>query len=236
MPNTDVSDEDIVEKKRATENVCRRTVCGGRAYPRNVPSPATRPTIGSDDVPARTFGPTALATPANAITVARIVGSFGLGFLIAAGVDDWALVVFIVLALSDNIDGVLARRQGPTRSGAFLDPLADKFLVGAALIALWWRGDIGWWFPVLILSRELLISVYRSVVARNGVSVPASWMGKAKTFVTMIAIGMLLVPGDDVRSAGIAVLWVGVVLTWVSAADYLWRARHASTPTGAHGD
>jgi CDP-diacylglycerol--glycerol-3-phosphate 3-phosphatidyltransferase len=199
-----------------------------------VPGPETTTTSGPDGpggpdgVVERMFGPTALATPANAVTVARIVGSFGLGFLVVAGVYDWALVVFIVLALSDNIDGVLARRQGPTRSGAFLDPLADKFLVGVALVALSWRGEIGWWFPVLILSREFVISLYRSIAARNGVSVPASWLGKAKTFVTMIAIGMLLVPGGSVRSAGVVVLWVGVVLTWVSAVDYLWRARHAT--------
>lgn len=209
-----------------------------------MPAPETRRTSpsgpsgpsGPDGVVERMFGPTALATPANAVTLARIIGSFGLGFLVVAGVDDWALVVFIVLALSDNIDGVLARRQGPTRSGAFLDPLADKFLVGAALVALWLRGEIGWWFPVLILSRELVISVYRSVAARDGVSVPASWLGKAKTFVTMIAIGMLLVPGGSVQSAAVVVLWIGVVLTWVSAVDYLWRARHPAAAPADTGD
>ena len=81
-----------------------------------------------------------------------------------------------LLALSDGIDGWLARRQGTTRSGAFLDPLADKVVVLGALFALVAKGIV-WWVPVAIIAvREIAMSIYRSVVGRQGVSIPAAYV------------------------------------------------------------
>src|SRR5215213_6283302 len=109
-----------------------------------------------------TFGPSALATPANAVTLVRILV---LPVLIVLIVDDgaeWpALVLWIVLAGSDVFDGWLARRHGATRSGAFLDPLADKILVLGAMAALVAKGAL-WWLPVALIGvRELALSAYR---------------------------------------------------------------------------
>ncbi|MCC7075816.1 MAG: CDP-alcohol phosphatidyltransferase family protein [Acidimicrobiia bacterium] len=181
------------------------------------------------------FGPTALATPANAVTLARILGSIGLTVLILAGLFEWALAVFIVLALSDNIDGLIARRQGATRSGAFLDPLADKVLVGGALFGLAVQGRVAWAIFVLVMVREVAVSAYRSYAVRRGVSVPASWWGKVKTFVTLSGIGLLLIPGDGTRDVGVAVLWAAVVLTWVSAIELFVRAERSLREGTASG-
>jgi len=92
-----------------------------------------------------------------------------------------ALALWIALASSDGLDGYLARRHGTTRSGAFLDPLADKLLVLGALVALAGRGVFGWNPDGLNGAREVGMSVYRSWVGRRGVSIPARRSAKAKT-------------------------------------------------------
>ena len=96
------------------------------------------------------------------------------------------------LASTDFLDGWVARRQGATTSGAFLDPLADKVLVIGALAALA-SVDLCSWLPVvLIAARELVISLYRSALARRGVSVPARPLAKLKTAFQDVAIGLIL--------------------------------------------
>jgi CDP-diacylglycerol--glycerol-3-phosphate 3-phosphatidyltransferase len=175
-----------------------------------------------------TFGPSALATPANAVTCIRILV---LPLLVALIVDDgseWpALALWIVLAGSDLFDGWLARRHGATRSGAFLDPLADKFLVLGAMAALVAKGVL-WWLPVAIIAvREVALSAYRSYVGRRGVSVPARFQAKVKTWVQAIAVGMAIAPvsGDGYRGIMLSVLWASVALTVVTGAQYLWDGR-----------
>ena len=175
-----------------------------------------------------TFGPSALATPANAVTLVRILV---LPFLILLILDDgseWpALWMWIVLATSDLFDGWLARRHGATRSGAFLDPLADKFLVLGAMAALVGKGVL-WWLPVAIIAvREVALSAYRSYVGRRGVSVPARFQAKVKTWVQAIAVGMAIAPvsGDVYRGIMLSVLWASVVLTVVTGVQYLWDGR-----------
>jgi CDP-diacylglycerol--glycerol-3-phosphate 3-phosphatidyltransferase len=177
---------------------------------------------------ANTFGPSALATPANAVTLLRILA---LPLLVALVLDDgseWpALAVWVVLAGSDCFDGWLARRHGVTRSGAFLDPLADKFLVLGAMVALVAKGVL-WWLPVaLIAVREVALSAYRSYVGRRGVSVPARFQAKVKTWVQAIAVGLAIAPvsGDVYRGIMLTVLWVAVALTLVTGAQYLWDGR-----------
>jgi len=187
---------------------------------------------------ANTFGPSALATPANAVTLVRILV---LPLLIVLVLDDgaeWpALALWVVLAGSDCVDGWLARRHGVTRSGAFLDPLADKFLVLGAMVALVAKG-VMWWLPVaLIAVREVALSVYRSYVGRRGVSVPARFQAKVKTWVQAIAVGLAIAPvaGDGYRAFRVTVLWAAVALTLVTGAQYLWDGRRVVAAQGAPG-
>jgi CDP-diacylglycerol---glycerol-3-phosphate 3-phosphatidyltransferase len=174
------------------------------------------------------FGPSALATPANAITLARVVALPPLVLLIVGTGTEWqALVLWIALVLSDLVDGWLARRQGVTRSGAFLDPLADKILVLGAMTALVAKGTM-WWLPVsLIATREVAVSAYRSYVGRRGVSVPARMSGKVKTWVQAVAVGMAVAPitSDAYQNLAAGVLWVAVGLTLASGVQYLLQGR-----------
>ena len=192
-----------------------------------------------------TFGPSALATPANAVTLVRIlVLPLRVVLIVDDGAEWPALALWIVLAGSDCFDGWLARRQGATRSGAFLDPLADKFLVLGAMVALVAKSVL-WWLPVaLIAVREVALSAYRSYVGRRGVSVPARFQAKVKTWVQAVAVGLAIAPvsGDGYRSFMLVVLWAAVVLTIVTGAQYLWDGRRviaamggASPPGGGGG-
>ena len=107
-----------------------------------------------------------------------------------------AVALWIILCVTDGIDGYLARRQGATRSGAFLDPLADKVLVLGAMIALVAAGEF-WWLPVaIIVVREIAISVFRSFWGRRGLAVPATQWAKVKTVVQEVAVGFALLPLD----------------------------------------
>lgn len=173
------------------------------------------------------FGPTALATPANAVTIARVAVTPVLLAMILGGGDSWpAFAFWILLASTDWVDGYLARRHGVTRSGAFLDPLADKFLVLGAMYALV-AESVFWWVPVTAIAvREVAISVYRSWMGRRGISIPARWWAKVKTVVQQVAVALALLP----VTAGTPVvadvwLWAGVGLAAVTGAQYLLDAR-----------
>lgn len=175
-----------------------------------------------------TFGPSALLTPANAITLARLaLTPVLLSSIIETG-DAWStLVLWILLAGSDGIDGWLARKQGTTRSGAFLDPLADKFLVLGAMVCLV-GGDVFSWVPVAIIAfREVSMSFYRSYLGRRGVSLPARLSAKVKTVVQEVAVGFALLPPTADHAPWVAevVLWIALALTVVSGIQYLGDAR-----------
>jgi CDP-diacylglycerol--glycerol-3-phosphate 3-phosphatidyltransferase len=183
------------------------------------------------------FGPSALLTPANAITIARLVLTpVWLAVVVAQGPSWPSFLMGFVLAATDGVDGYIARRQGTTRSGAFLDPLADKFLVVGGLIALVVSGTF-WWLPVAIITaRELAISAYRSWVAKRGVSVPARYWAKVKTVVQEVAIGLALLPvTDEVPVVAQVALWAGVVLAVVTGAQYLIDGRKAAQRVGGLG-
>ncbi|HLG92654.1 MAG TPA: CDP-alcohol phosphatidyltransferase family protein [Acidimicrobiales bacterium] len=176
------------------------------------------------------FGPSALATPANALSLARILGA---PLLFAAvfhlGPSGWSLAAWVALAATDGVDGWVARRQGTTTSGAFLDPLADKVALLAALAALAARGQL-WWLPVtLIAGREAWMSLYRASAGRRGLSVPARRSAKAKTWLQDAAVALALVPPvagphPEVVSA---LLWAAVAATLATGAQYLLDARRA---------
>jgi len=188
-----------------------------------------RPSLGS--FPPDRFGPSALATPANLVTLARLALVPLLIAQIFANRVSWGtFVLAFILAASDGVDGYIARRQGSTRSGAFLDPLADKALVLGAMFALV-ATDAMWWVPVGIIAvRELVISVYRSWWGRRGLAVPARGLGKVKTVVQELAIGAVIAPVTaEYVGLGQALLWMAVALTVASGAQYLLAGRAAAT-------
>jgi CDP-diacylglycerol--glycerol-3-phosphate 3-phosphatidyltransferase len=105
-----------------------------------------------------------------------------------------ALFLFVLAISTDGIDGMIARRTDKvTELGKFLDPVADKVLIGGALVALSILGDIQWWVTAVILLRELAVTVYRVLIAKK-VVVPASLSGKLKTILQGVAIGVVLAP------------------------------------------
>jgi CDP-diacylglycerol--glycerol-3-phosphate 3-phosphatidyltransferase len=177
------------------------------------------------------FGPSALATPANAVTIARLLITPVLLVMIVNGGATWAAVGFwIVLSCTDGVDGYLARRHGTTASGAFLDPLADKFLVLGAMFALV-AHDLFWWLPVSLMAvREVAISIYRSYMGRRGISIPARKWAKVKTVVQDIAVGFALLPlTTDTKWVADVWLWAAVALALVTGAQYLLDGRKAAS-------
>ncbi len=184
---------------------------------------------------ATTFGPSAVLTPANAITVLRLLATPLLIALIMVWGANWFTFVFGgFLALSDGIDGWLARKQGTTRSGAFLDPLADKFVVLGALFALVAKGIV-WWLPVaLIAVREVAMSIYRSLVGRRGVSIPARTTAKVKTLLQDLAIGLCLAPPLAAHHGVLSTaIWVATAMTLFTGGQYLLDGRRAARRGGA---
>ena len=173
--------------------------------------------------------PNAIATWANAVTVGRILVS-PLMFVVIPDYPggSWvAFVLWFVLCSSDGIDGYLARRHGATRSGAFLDPLADKVLVLGAMFTLVSR-DVYWALPVLIIAaREVAISMYRVMVCAKGISVPASRLAKWKTVFQQLSVGFAIIPltADKATWIWLLLLWIAVAFTTVSGLQYLWRAQ-----------
>jgi CDP-diacylglycerol---glycerol-3-phosphate 3-phosphatidyltransferase len=154
-------------------------------------------------------------------------------FLVALFVGDghetfWriaAFVVFAVAVVTDRFDGALARSYGMvTEFGTLADPIADKALIGAALIGLSLLGALPWWVTAVIMAREILVTVLRFAVLRRGV-IPASRGGKLKTLVQAIAIGLFVLPLSGLwLDAAWVVMWAAVVLTVLTGADYVVSA------------
>jgi CDP-diacylglycerol--glycerol-3-phosphate 3-phosphatidyltransferase len=187
-------------------------------------------------VTSRTYDASARLTPANAITVARLVCSPVLFALVLAGGPSYgAFALGFVIAATDGVDGYLARRMGATRSGAFLDPLADKVLVLGTMASLVQVGVLPWLPVALVAVRELGISVYRSYWARRGLAIPARRGAKVKTVVQEAAVGLALLPyfGHERPDVAVAVLWVAVALTLWTGAQYVWDGRTAMSTTGS---
>jgi CDP-diacylglycerol---glycerol-3-phosphate 3-phosphatidyltransferase len=184
---------------------------------------------------ASSFGPSALATPANAVTIGRLVLAPPLWLLIVlAAPSAVVVVVWIALAATDGLDGYLARRHGTTRSGAFLDPLADKALVLGAMWALVAAGGF-WWLPVgLITAREVGISAFRSYWGRRGLAVPATFWAKVKTVVQSVAVGLALLPlvADGHAWLASGVLWTAVALTLATGVHYVVEGSRATAAGG----
>jgi CDP-diacylglycerol--glycerol-3-phosphate 3-phosphatidyltransferase len=176
---------------------------------------------------AETFGPSALATPANAVTGARLLATPLMVLLIVRDGPAWpAVAAWFVLSCTDGVDGYLARRQGATRSGAFLDPLADKICVLAAMATL--VADGRWWWPAvtLIAARELIQTAWRSRLGRRGISVPATRWAKIKTLLQDLAVGAALLPWTASHHTLVqTVLWLAAALTVLTGVQYLVDGR-----------
>ncbi|ACZ18876.1 CDP-diacylglycerol--glycerol-3-phosphate 3-phosphatidyltransferase [Thermanaerovibrio acidaminovorans] len=136
--------------------------------------------------------------------------------------DLLALLVFVVASVTDAADGYIARKRGMvTNLGKFIDPLADKILVTAVLVALVELQRLPAWIVVVVVSREFIVTGLRMVAAAEGVVIAASKGGKAKTVSQIVAISMMILdlPG------GIWVMWVAMILTVWSGMDYLIKGK-----------
>ncbi len=150
---------------------------------------------------------------------------------------EWiALAVFIVASLTDMLDGKIARKYHlVTNFGKFMDPLADKLLVCAAMIVLVEMGRIPSWIVVIIISREFIISGFRLIASDKGVVIAASYWGKFKTTFQMIMICLMIVEDVPVfanlgggKAFGIlttVIMVIALALTVVSLIDYIWKNK-----------
>ena len=168
----------------------------------------------------------------NVITVVRILcAPVFVWMLLADGGDAgplrwWAAVLFIVAIATDGLDGYLARRyEIVTDLGKLLDPIADKVLTGAAFVGLSILGELPWWITVVVLVREIGITVYRFIVVSDHV-LAAAWMGKLKTMAQAVALSLALLPlwtivGEWIFWLNGITMAVAVVLTIASGIDYI---------------
>lgn len=191
------------------------------ARPTGLPDPAATPPSPSAGV----------VNIANALTFLRLllVPVFVAGLFAGDGHETgwrlWAFAVFFVASVTDRIDGDLARsRNLVTPVGQIADPIADKALTGAALVGLSLLGDLPWWVTVLVMVREVGVTLLRFWVIRHGV-IPASRGGKLKTVLQGLAIGLYVLPLSGVFAS---LRWwfmaAAVAVTVVTGADYVARA------------
>ena len=195
---------------------------------------------------------TSVWTPANIVTAVRILL---IPLFVVAIISPWpewldfwpeahlwkpwvAAFVFIALSATDSVDGYLARsRNEVTDFGKFMDPLADKILVAAALLALIELGSLPSWVALVIITREFIVSGIRMIAASQGAVIAASWYGKAKTVFQMIAIVLFIIKDShvvrtfsDVLHDGLylfswGIMLIAVVLTILSMVDYFLKAK-----------
>ncbi|WP_319544167.1 CDP-diacylglycerol--glycerol-3-phosphate 3-phosphatidyltransferase [uncultured Pseudodesulfovibrio sp.] len=174
----------------------------------------------------------------NCLTMARILAAPVIVFLLY--LEMWyqfrlgsyfAFGLYFVASITDYFDGKIAREQNTiTNMGKFLDPLADKLLIGSLLIMLVKLGD-GWgvpaWVVIIIICRELAVTGMRAIAAEMGEVVAADKLGKAKTLAQSLAVGFLIFHyplfGWDPRPLGQGLLYVALVLTVISGGNYLYN-------------
>jgi CDP-diacylglycerol--glycerol-3-phosphate 3-phosphatidyltransferase len=187
-------------------------------------------------VSTRRFGQGALLTPANLVTIGRLLLAIPTLLLIRDRGAAWITVgLWVVITSTDSLDGWMARRDGATRSGAFLDPVTDKAIVLGGMGVLADRGVFPWWAVLLVAAREIGISVYRSLAGRRGIVLPAQKLGKYKAFLQYCSVGVVLLPiTEDWEVFQQVVFAAAVVLTVVSGLAILrygWVDSHDPEPT-----
>ena len=163
----------------------------------------------------------------NKLTIFRVILVIPFVALMLNGYDLWAVAVFIIASLTDLLDGKIARKYNLiTDFGKFMDPLADKLLVCAAMICLVEMGRLPAWMVIVIISREFIISGFRLVASDNGVVIAASYWGKFKTTFQMLMIIVLILNlGGVFDMIGLALTWSALILTVVSLIDYLVKNK-----------
>lgn len=188
-----------------------------------------RLTPKSDPVGHPTSGSQLLNVP-NALTMLRLVLVIPFGILLFGygdqlGARAAAAMIFVIASLTDYFDGALARKHNlVTTFGKIADPLADKALTGVALIGLSYLGDLPWWVTIVILAREIGVTILRFWVIRHGV-IAASRGGKAKTATQLLAILLYLLPFTGfLATFRIWVMGLALVLAIVTGIDYFIRA------------
>lgn len=163
----------------------------------------------------------------NSITIGRIalVPVFlAFGFRDTTSARVTALIVFVVASLSDSLDGYLARRDGTvSRVGKFLDPTADKLLLGAALVVLVAERGFPLWAALVLAAREVVLQVYRTKVVRSGGDLPASTTAKIKTISLTVMGGWWLLPWDRTNIVHWILMGEAIVFSLVSAVEYYVR-------------
>lgn len=139
-----------------------------------------------------------------------------------------ALAIFILASMTDWLDGYLARKNNlVTNFGKFMDPLADKLLVCAAMICLIEMGRLAAWVVIIIISREFIISGFRLIASDNGIVIAASYWGKFKTVFQMLMIILLIadIQNGAVQMITTGCVWIALILTVVSLIDYLIKNK-----------
>lgn len=179
----------------------------------------------------------------NKLTVFRVILIVPFVLLLLGGFAQWdwfmaifggiseytdyiALAIFIVASLTDLLDGKIARKYNlVTNFGKFMDPLADKLLVCAAMICLVEMGRLSAWMVIIIISREFIISGFRLIASDNGVVIAASYWGKFKTTFQMVMICLLIADIEAISLLTVLVTWIALLLTIVSLVDYLVKNK-----------
>lgn len=167
----------------------------------------------------------------NKLTVFRVILiPFFVFFLLYPQVSGYsnyiATAIFIAASLTDFADGKIARKYNlVTNFGKFMDPLADKLLVCAAMICLVETGRLAAWIVIVIISREFIISGFRLVAADNGVVIAANYWGKFKTVFQMIMVCLMIADIPGLRLVTEIVMWIALLLTVISLVDYLVKNR-----------
>ena len=142
------------------------------------------------------------------------------------GGDTIAAIVFAVAALTDGLDGYIARsRQSVTTFGKVMDPVADKLMVAAALISLVSLDRLAGWVAMVIIAREFAVSGLRIAAGQQGVVIPASGLGKVKTIVQVVAVLALIAASDPDAAWVQALVYLMVAITVASGADYFLNFR-----------
>lgn len=176
----------------------------------------------------------------NKLTVARMIM---VPFLVIFMLTGWggeanryiSFGIFAAASITDWFDGYLARKHNlVTNFGKFMDPLADKLLVGAAMICLVEMGRLQAWIVIVIISREFIISGFRLIASDNGIVIAASYWGKFKTVFQMAMIIVLIAAFEGSAFAVIEqiLIWVSLILTIVSLVDYIMKNKEVLTQGG----
>jgi CDP-diacylglycerol--glycerol-3-phosphate 3-phosphatidyltransferase len=156
-----------------------------------------------------------LAVP---VIVVALLGETPNGDALAAG-------VFALAAFTDGLDGYIARRRHDvTTFGKLVDPLADKLLIVAALVSLVSLGRLAAWVAMVIIARELAVTVLRAVAVEQGVVISASWLGKLKTVLQVAAVFALIIWNPSPTSVDVLV-YVALAVTVISGVDYFFGLR-----------